>query len=125
MTEQMVVARRFYDSVVLKVRQIFERANSDADDWLRTIMSPRESQVREQQVQLRRRLESIKRIHKASDTLEDRLAELSHVKEGIQNQKATMDEFIARIESYLEDASLREGQLEAREAVAERARAQG
>lgn len=123
MTEQMVVARRFYDSVVLKVRQIFERANSDADDWLRTIMSPMESQVREHQVQLRRRLESIKRIHKASDTLDDRLAELSHVKEGIQNQKAAMDRFVAKIESYLEDASLREGQLEVRQRDEERAEA--
>lgn len=108
MTEQMVVARRFYDSVVLKVRQIFERANSDADDWLRTIMSPMESQVREHQVQLRRRLESIKRIHKASDTLDDRLAELIHVKEGIQKQKSSMDEFVAHVESCLEDASLSE-----------------
>ncbi len=123
MTEQMVVARRFYDSVVLKVRQIFERANSDADDWLRTIMSPMESQVREHQVQLRRRLESIKRIHKASDTLDDRLAELSHVKEGIQNQKAAMDGFVEKIESYLEDASLREGQMETRQRDEDRAEA--
>jgi len=124
MTEQMVVARRFYDSVVLKVKQIFERANSDADDWLRTIMSPMESQVREHQVQLRRRLESIKRIHKASDTLDDRLAELSHVKEGIQNQQASMDEFVARIESYLEDASLREDSTETRIPTGETAQAQ-
>jgi len=125
MTEQMVVARRFYDSVVLKVKQIFERANADADDWLRTIMSPMESQVREHQVQLRRRLESIKRIHKASDTLDDRLSELSHVKEGIQNQKATMNEFVAKIESYLEDASLQEGQLEGRELAEERLEVRG
>jgi len=108
MTEQMVVARRFYDSVVLKVRQIFERANSDADDWLHTIMSPMESQVREHQVQLRRRLESIKRIHKASDTLSDRLEELAHVKEGIQEQKARMNEFVAEIETLLEDATFSE-----------------
>jgi len=114
MTEQMVVSRRFYDSVVLKVRQIFERANSDADDWLRTIMSPMESQVREHQVQLRRRLESIKRIHKASDTLNDRLEELTHVKEGIQNQKATMDEFVANIEALLEDTSFKDAHQEAR-----------
>lgn len=117
MTEQMVVARRFYDSVVLKVKQIFERANSDADDWLRTIMSPMESQVREHQVQLRRRLESIKRIHKASDTVNDRLTELAHVREGIQNQKATMDEYIAEIETLLEGASLREPEDEARESA--------
>jgi hypothetical protein len=117
MTEQMVVARRFYDSVVLKVKQIFERANSDADDWLRTIMSPMESQVREHQVQLRRRLESIKRIHKASDTVNDRLTELTHVREGIQNQKATMDEYIAGIESLLQNANLRGEESEVRESA--------
>jgi len=36
-------------------------------------MAPMETQVREHQLQLRRRLESIKRIHKATDTLEDRI----------------------------------------------------
>lgn len=114
MTEQMVVARRFYDSVVLKVRQIFERANADADDWLHTIMSPMESQVREHQVQLRRRLESIKRIHKASDTLSDRLEELSHVKEGIQEQKTRMNEFVSEIEALLDDAAFPEVSQETR-----------
>jgi hypothetical protein len=120
MTEQMVVARRFYDSVVLKVKQIFERANNDADDWLRTIMSPMESQVREHQVQLRRRLESIKRIHKASDTLDDRLEELTHVKEGIQNQKTAMDDFVSNIEGLLENASLHHAGIHVEEIEIER-----
>ena len=120
MTEQMVVARRFYDSVVLKVKQIFERANNDADDWLRTIMSPMESQVREHQVQLRRRLESIKRIHKASDTLDDRLEELTHVKEGIQNQKTAMDDFVSNIEGLLENASLHDAGIHVEEIEIER-----
>jgi len=103
MTEQTVLVRKFYESVVSKVRQIFDRANRDADDWLRTIMSPMESQVREHQVQLRRRLESIKRIHKASDTLDDRMAELQHVREGIAEDEnkmtALLDEVVAKLQS--------------------------
>ena len=39
-------------------------------------MSPLETQVREYQIQLKRRLESVKRIHQATDTLEDRVEEL-------------------------------------------------
>ncbi|MBZ0097015.1 MAG: hypothetical protein K8H75_16810, partial [Sulfuricella sp.] len=35
---------------------------------------------------LRRRLESIKRIHKATDTLEDRITELQHMENGILKQ---------------------------------------
>jgi len=45
-----------------------------------------ESQVREHQLQLRRRLESIKRIYKATDTLEDRIAELEAIEKSIQAQ---------------------------------------
>lgn len=102
MTEQMTLVRRFYDSVVSKIRQIFERANRDADEWLKTIMSPMESQVREHQIQLRRRLESIKRIHKASDTLDDRLDELKHVRDGIADQSERMRELVDNIRSVLD-----------------------
>lgn len=101
MTEQMVLTRRFYDSVVAKIKHTYERANRDANDWLRTIMSPMETQVREHQVQLRRRLESIKRIHSASDTLENRLEELEHVREGITSQHRQMQALISEADAVL------------------------
>lgn len=110
MTEQMVLTRRFYDSVVAKVKQTFDRANRDAYDWLRTIMSPMETQVREHQVQLRRRLESIKRIHTASDTLEDRLDELELVRDGISEQNRLMQTLADDIEAVLQATDL--GQFE-------------
>ena len=69
----------------------FDLANRDAEAWLRTIMSPMEAQVREHQVQLRRRLESIKRIHQAGDTLEDRMGELKQVQKGMLEQQAQLD----------------------------------
>jgi hypothetical protein len=49
-----------------------------------------ESQVREHQLQLRRRLESIKRIYKATDTLEDRIGELESIEKSIQAQVADL-----------------------------------
>jgi len=58
-TEQQVLTRKFFESSVAKVRAIYRMANRDADGWLKTIMSPMESQVREHQILLRRRLESI------------------------------------------------------------------
>ncbi len=112
MTEQMVLARRFYASVVSKVKQIFERANRDADEWLKTIMSPMEAQVREHQVQLRRRLESIKRIHKASDTLDDRLAELRHVRDGVQTQLNKAEQLVDRIDELLDGSALNADAIE-------------
>jgi CII-binding regulator of phage lambda lysogenization HflD len=103
MSEQKTVIRKFFDSAVGKVRAIYAMTNRDADNWLKTIMSPMESQVREHQIQLRRRLESIKRIHKASDTLEDRMKELEHVREGIREQEKALEarvEQITKILSY-------------------------
>ena len=65
----------------MQVRKAFERANRDAESWLKAIMAPMEIQIREHQIQLKRRLESIKRIHQATDTLEERIEELQHVEE--------------------------------------------
>jgi hypothetical protein len=104
MTEQMSVIRRFFDSGVKRVRQVFEKASRDADAWLKNIMSPMEAQVREHQVQLRRRLESIKRIHKASDSLDERLKELRLVEEGYREQEHDLEELAAEIQRCLDSA---------------------
>ncbi|MHB8535297.1 MAG: dynamin family protein [Sulfuricaulis sp.] len=91
LTEQRVLTRKFFESSVAKVRAIYKMANRDADNWLKTIMSPMESQVREHQVQLRRRLESIKRIHQASDTLEERVSELEQIRDNIREQEHNLE----------------------------------
>ena len=104
-TEQKAVTRKFYESSVAKVRAIFKMANRDADAWLRTIMNPMEAQVRERQIQLRRRLESIKHIHQASDTLEDRLSELEQIRDGIKEQHRALED---RVQAILQSLSSEE-----------------
>ena len=99
--EQRSVVRSFSESAMAKARTIYTLANRDADAWLKTIMSPMESQVREHQIQLRRRLESIKRIHQASDTLEDRMSELQHVQSGMLEQQNALNRHAAKIEAAL------------------------
>ena len=47
-----------------------------SEQWLRATIAPIEVQIRERQSQLHRRLSSIKRVHSAIDTLEDRIREL-------------------------------------------------
>lgn len=78
-TEQYTLTSRFFETLASRVVQVFEILNKDVENWLKAIMSPMESQVREHQMQLRRRLESVKRIHKAADTLEDRIGELDQM----------------------------------------------
>ena len=85
-SERSGLTKKFFETVAARVIQVYEIANRDVDNWLKAIMAPMETQVREHQLQLRRRLESIKRIHKATDTLEDRITELEHMEGHILRQ---------------------------------------
>jgi len=102
------ITQKFFEEVAIQVRRAFERANKDAEVWLRAIMAPMETQVREHQIQLKRRLESIKRIHQATDTLEDRIAELESVEQSLQRQLAELHGIVARVEQLLSPAQMAE-----------------
>jgi len=91
------ITQKFFDEVALQVRRAFEHANRDAETWLKAIMAPMETQVREHQIQLKRRLESIKRIHQATDTLEDRIAELDSVEQTLLGQIGALQQIAGRV----------------------------
>ena len=100
-TEQYTLTSRFFETLASRVVQVFEILNRDVEKWLKAIMSPMEGQVREHQMQLRRRLESVKRIHKAADTLEDRIGELEHMQTEVARQVAALEELAARVKASL------------------------
>jgi predicted GTPase len=102
-TEQQTLSRKFFESSVAKIRAIYKMANRDADQWLRNIMSPMEASVREHQILLRRRLESIKRIHQASDTLDERIRELEAVRNDIREQEKNLESRAEKIMGTLGD----------------------
>jgi hypothetical protein len=100
--EQLTLTHKFFDTCASQVRRIYQYANKESEAWLRAIMSPMELQVREHQMQLRRRLESIKRIHQATDTLEDRVSELEQVETTLMHQLDTIHHLAADIERVLD-----------------------
>jgi DNA repair exonuclease SbcCD ATPase subunit len=95
------LTQRFFETVATQVRRAFEFANRDLDHWLRAIMAPLETQVREYQLQLKRRLESIKRIHQATDTLEDRVRELEQMHAALETQLAELNGIAAALREIL------------------------
>jgi len=88
--EKMTLTSKFFETLASRVIHVYEVANRDIENWLKAVIAPMESQVREHQLQLRRRLESIKRIYQATDTLEDRIGELENIEKGIQAQEADL-----------------------------------
>lgn len=91
--EKVTLTTKFFETLASRVVHVFEVANRDIENWLKSVIAPMESQVREHQLQLRRRLESIKRIYKATDTLEDRILELELIEKGIQEQLSALQGF--------------------------------
>jgi hypothetical protein len=73
---QQQLTARFFETLASKVVQVFALANSETEAWLKALIAPMETQVREHKIQLKRRLESVSRIHAATETLDERIAEL-------------------------------------------------
>lgn len=112
-TEQYTLTSRFFETLASRVVQVFEILNKDVENWLKAVMSPMEGQVREHQMQLRRRLESVKRIHKATDTLEDRIGELDQMLNEVTRQHAELLELSQGIRAALVPSDLKADRMAA------------
>jgi dynamin family protein len=98
---QISLTLKFFETIASQVKKTYEYANLEAEQWLRAVMAPVEAQVREHQMQLRRRVESIRRIHEATETLEDRIAELDQVGTGLDAQIAELSRHALAVGSAL------------------------
>jgi len=91
----------FFETVASRVKHVYDVANADVETWLRAVMSPLESHVREHHLQLLRRLESVKRIHVATGELEVRIAELEQQHEGFSAQVRDVNRLVDAIDAIL------------------------
>ena len=99
---KFTLMKRFFETIAIRVKHVYDIANRDLDSWLKTVMAPLETQVREHHLQLRRRLESVKRIHRASDELEERVSELEQAEAAVKHQIAALDREVSAIDEVIE-----------------------
>jgi hypothetical protein len=90
-TAKHMLMRRFFESVAVRMRELYEIAARDTQTWQRAVMAPIESQVRDHQEQLRRRADAVQRVLDASDSLEDRIAEVEASRAEIEALIASLD----------------------------------
>ena len=95
---KFALMQRFFETIASRVRHVYDIANRDVEGWLRAAMAPLELQVKERHLQLRRRLESIRRIHGASGELDLRLGELDQANEALRAQQLALDEALAAVD---------------------------
>jgi hypothetical protein len=96
-TEKWRLMERFFDTVVSKSREIFSTAERDTEAWVKSLLPPIETQVREQRSQLRKRAESVSKIRDAQGSLDERIAELEEALEDAQSKLGTLKRLTDRI----------------------------
>ena len=99
---KFALMRRFFETIASRVKHVYVIANRDVEAWLKAVMSPLETQVREHHLQLRRRLDSIRRIHQASGDLEDRIGELEQQEAAIRAQVRGLEQKVRAIDGVVE-----------------------
>jgi len=98
---KVALTRRFFETIAARVNHVYDIANRDVDSWTRAVMSPLETQVREHHLQLRSRLDSIKRIQGTSGELEARVAELEDSAAALAAQIGALEEEVAAIDAVI------------------------
>jgi hypothetical protein len=99
---KFALMHRFFETIASRVKHLYDIANRDVDSWLKAVMSPLETQVREHHIQLRRRLDSVKRIHRASGELEDRVGELEQAEEALVATVRALELEVAAIDAVVD-----------------------
>ena len=89
-TPQVSLMQKFFDSIASRVKQSFVLANRDVETWLKVVMAPLEAQIQEHKTQLRRRKQSIERVHQATDSLEEKVQVLESLQAELDAQKTTL-----------------------------------
>jgi Dynamin family len=100
-TERWALTRKFFETVASRLKELYDRARKDVEVWLRAVLAPIEGQVREHQAQLKRRVDSLKRIREAEDTLEVKIFELEEHRSAVEQQIAICTELGLQVMSVL------------------------
>ena len=112
-----VLTQRFFDSAAVSLKKIYTVAIRELEGWLRSLMTPLESQVREHQAQLRRRMESVQRVMDAGDSLEERLQEIDEARARIERQLAQMKTLVEGVQAAIDRRPVRPVVLQELEAA--------
>jgi hypothetical protein len=97
-----VVVNRFYETLVGQARQIFEMTRLDAETWLKSALNPLNSQIRDHENILAKRIGNFKKIRDNINSVEDRMKILDRQRVALQQQ----GQVLARIKANLDGVAV-------------------
>jgi hypothetical protein len=103
-TEQGFLIRKFFDSLVRRVRDIFDQASQTAEAWLGSSLNPLEIQIKKHKRMLEQRVDTLKRISETRacldaqifeqtatcDTLKEKLTSLANIRDSLYQPLPTV-----------------------------------
>ncbi len=102
MTEQHYVIKKFFISLVSHARNIFFKAQRDAETWSKAVMSPLVRQIKDHKEDMEQRLENLRKINESRDTLQSRIEELEKSCASLSKQYAEVKSILSIVNLPLE-----------------------
>jgi len=77
MTEQSVVVKKLYSTIISKAREVLKHANKDATTWSNSVLSPLMHQIKDHKKQIESRLQMLRKISESKGNVEESIANLA------------------------------------------------
>jgi len=97
LTEQHFAVRRYFQTIVTRVRKIFLQAHTDAREWLETALDPLTQEIHEHRNILSQQLADLKLSGRSRSMVRQRLASLDHECAKLEAQLETLQETRKRL----------------------------
>ncbi|MDT8426341.1 MAG: dynamin family protein [Methyloprofundus sp.] len=77
MTEQSIVVKKLYSTIISKAREVLKHANKDATTWSNSVLSPLMHQIKDHKKQIESRLQMLRKISGSKESIEENIANLA------------------------------------------------
>ncbi|MDF1581933.1 MAG: dynamin family protein [Methyloprofundus sp.] len=77
MTEQSIVVKKLYSTIISKAREVLKHANKDATTWSNNVLSPLMHQIKDHKKQIESRLQMLRKISGSKESIEENIANLA------------------------------------------------
>ncbi|HEY5604101.1 MAG TPA: dynamin family protein [Gammaproteobacteria bacterium] len=101
MTEQSFVVKKFFVSMVSHARNIFFRANEDAENWAKTVLLPLAKRIKERKTQLEKRIENLQKVKSSREKIGENIQRMEKETADLEVQLESINNILDVIHSPL------------------------
>jgi len=103
MTEQSFVVKKFFISLVSHARQVYFKAHSEADTWLKDLMTPLVSQIHMHKQLLEQHLDTLCKINETRESLAKNIAQLEQQCAQLNSQLSALHKISEQLQIAMPD----------------------